>query len=226
MNLTHRCFVALETLSKFFFFHSGYLKIYSSLDAIQVVCPAKNPTVLPHCKIRDNPHVSAEEWTSLKPKNSSKSTQTYFDLENEGSHLLESQKIFLDSLRLSLSRLFKFMNVTPEEAFNHRIFDVEVVELNADVTFLVICSPISENTLLAKNNEPDITDLILKRSDLFLCLPLNVHELIQFNVYQHDLIKKYVRLSFFIELEIDIANLRHREAFSNNEVIVVSRFVG
>lgn len=197
----------------------GYLKIYSSLDTIQVVCQAKNPTVLPHCKIRDNPHVSAEEWASLRPKDNKKSNPTYFDLEKHGANLVESQKIFLDSLKLSLSRLFKYMNISPENALIHKLFDMEVVQLNPDVTFLLICSPITENTILGKDTDPDSVDMSLKRSDL-TCLPLNVHELIQFNVYQHEMIKKYVRLSFFIELETDIANLRHREAFSNNEVVV------
>lgn len=37
----------------------GYLKMQSSVDLIQVVVPTKSPNVLPHCKIRDNPHVSA-----------------------------------------------------------------------------------------------------------------------------------------------------------------------
>lgn len=42
--------------------------------------------------------------------------------------------------------------------------------------------------------------------------------MLQFNVYQHETIKKYARLSFLIEFEITVANLRHREAFSNNEI--------
>lgn len=37
----------------------GYLKMQSSVDLIQVVVPTKTPNVLPHCKIRDNPHISA-----------------------------------------------------------------------------------------------------------------------------------------------------------------------
>lgn len=37
----------------------GYLKMQSSVDVIQVVVPVKAPNVLPHCKIRDNPHISA-----------------------------------------------------------------------------------------------------------------------------------------------------------------------
>lgn len=37
----------------------AYLKMQSSVDLIQMVVPAKSPNMLPHCKIRDNPHVSA-----------------------------------------------------------------------------------------------------------------------------------------------------------------------
>ena len=37
----------------------GYLKMQSCVDLVQVVVPSKAPNVLPHCKIRDNSHVSA-----------------------------------------------------------------------------------------------------------------------------------------------------------------------
>lgn len=37
----------------------GYLKMQSSVDLIQVVVPSKTPNVLPHCKIRENSHISS-----------------------------------------------------------------------------------------------------------------------------------------------------------------------
>lgn len=37
----------------------GYLKMRSSVDLLQVLVPSKTPNVPPHCKIRDNPHVTA-----------------------------------------------------------------------------------------------------------------------------------------------------------------------
>ncbi|PSN43050.1 hypothetical protein C0J52_23158 [Blattella germanica] len=49
----------------------GYLKMRSSVDLIQVVVPSKAPNVLPHCKIRDNPHVSSlydAEVVDLSPE--------------------------------------------------------------------------------------------------------------------------------------------------------------
>lgn len=196
----------------------GYLKIFSSFDTIQVVSQSKNPNVLPNCKIRDNPHVSAEEWSALQPKDSQKTSNTLcFDLEKSGTKLTAAQEVFLDSLKLSLNRLFKFMNVAPDAAVQHRLYDAEVIELDNDVTFLLICSPLSENAIVTKDLSPDALDLSLKRSDL-ICLPLIVHEMLQFNVYQHEALKKYARLSFLIEFEIIVATMKHREAFSNNEV--------
>lgn len=44
--------------------------------------------------------------------------------------------------------------------------------------------------------------------------------MLQFNVYQHETIRKYARLSFLIEFETIVANMKHREAFSNNEIQV------
>lgn len=42
--------------------------------------------------------------------------------------------------------------------------------------------------------------------------------MLQFNVYRHEIIKKYARLSFLIEFELIRADMKHREAFSNNEI--------
>lgn len=36
----------------------GYLKLKSSMDQIRLLVPHKTPNVLPHCRIRDNPHIS------------------------------------------------------------------------------------------------------------------------------------------------------------------------
>lgn len=211
--------------------------MFSSFDTIKIVCQAKNPNVLPNCKIRDNPHVSAEEWAALQPKELQKTNASLcFDLEKYGTRLSDAQQIFVDGLKLSLNRLFKFLNISKEAAVQHRLYDVEVVELDSDVTFLLICSPLSENTIVTKGKKHifillsiftivfvildlplDHLDLSLKRNDL-ICLPLIVHEMLQFNVYRHEIIKKYARLSFLIEFELIRADLKHREAFSNNEI--------
>ena len=51
-----------------------------------------------------------------------------------------------------------------------------------------------------------------------MCLPLIVHEMIHLRTYQPSIIQKYARLSCIIEFDMMVANHKHREAFSSNEV--------
>ena len=193
----------------------GYLKMHSSFDTIQVIVPTKTPNNLPHVKIRENPHISAEEWNIIKSKDSSH-IKIPLCFEYFGSKLTEAQQIFLESLKLSIIRLFKFFNISSEAAMLHRLYDAEVIELNHDISFLIIC-PSAENAIPCA--VPGQSDLILKRSDL-MSLPLIVHEMIHLRTYQPSIIQKYARLSCIIEFDMMVANHKHREAFSSNEVQV------
>lgn len=187
----------------------GYLKMQSSFEHISLVVPTKTPNVLPHCKIRDNPHISAEEWSIIKSKEAL-NIPLHFD--PLGAKPTEVQENFLESLTLSSNRLFKYMNVTADNSLLHRLFDVEVIELNHDVSFLVICPPADSACAI-----PGQTDFLLKRTDL-MCLPLIPFEMIHLRTYQHNIIQKYSRLSCIIELDVTVANHNHREAFSSSEV--------
>jgi ankyrin repeat and fibronectin type-III domain-containing protein 1 len=193
----------------------GYLKMHSSFDTIQVIVPTKTPNNLPHVKIRDNPHISAEEWNIIKSKDSS-DIKIPLCFEHLGTKRTEAQEIFLESLKLSIIRLFKYLNISSDTSLQHRLYDVEVIELSPDISFLIICPP-AENAIPCA--VPGQSDLILKRSDL-MCLPLIVHEMIHLRTYQPSIIQKYSRLSCIIEFDMMVANHKHREAFSSNEVQV------
>lgn len=187
----------------------GYLKMHSSFDTIQLVVPAKTPNVLPHCKIRDNPHISAEEWEIIKSKHSI-NIPLHFDPSDVKP--TEVQLNFLELLNLSSNRLFKYMNVSADDALLHRLFDIEVIELNSEVSFLVICPPAESACAIPGQN-----DFLMKRTDL-ICLPLQTYEMVHLRTYQHSIIQKYSRLSCIIELDTIVANHNHREAFSSYEV--------
>lgn len=193
----------------------GYLKMHSSFDTIQVIVPTKTPNNLPHVKIRENPHISAEEWNIIKSKDSN-NVKIPLCFEHLGTKPTEAQQMFLESLKLSVIRMLKYFNISTEAALHHRLYDAEVIELNQDISFLIIC-PAAENAIPCA--VPGQTDLILKRSDL-MCLPLIVHEMIHLRTYQPSIIQKYARLSCIIEFDMMVANHKHREAFSSNEVQV------
>lgn len=79
----------------------GYLKMQSSVDQIQIVVPAKTPNILPHYKIRENSHISAEEWKFLKRNKASGNFDVLDDKPTSG------QELFIDALSHAAKRLFK-----------------------------------------------------------------------------------------------------------------------
>ncbi|XP_050067957.1 uncharacterized protein LOC126556625 [Anopheles maculipalpis] len=186
----------------------GYLKMQSSVDVIQVVVPVKAPNVLPHCKIRDNPHVSAEEWELIKQHKPSSILE--FRPKNQGP--TEVQLHFLEMLTKAVHNLFQYMDIPVDVAVAHRLYDVEVIELNADVSFLIICPPAESSCAV-----PGQKESLLQRGDLF-SMPIQAFEMIHLKTYQSSIIQKYSRLSCILELDTMLANHLHREAFSSSEL--------
>ncbi|XP_067005275.2 ankyrin repeat and fibronectin type-III domain-containing protein 1 [Anabrus simplex] len=207
----------------------GYLKMRSSVDLIQVVVPSKSPNVLPHCKIRDNPHVSSEEWEWLKRQNSrhklasGSSSETMSLTSSDESGVedsqetvtcqgTEQQRVFVELVAATARRLFSYMEVGSQEALNHRLYDVEVVDLSPEVSFLIIVPPAESACAV-----PGQRDLLMQRGDL-IALPVQVFEMVHLGTYQKEVISRYSRLSCILELDTVLAHHNHREAFSSSEV--------
>ncbi|XP_055377283.1 uncharacterized protein LOC129609384 isoform X2 [Condylostylus longicornis] len=188
----------------------GYLKMQSSVDQIQIVVPKKTPNVPPHTKIRDNPHISAEEWSILKGDKAIRNVVLEFHSKQNGK--TEVQKLFLEALTAAVNRLFIYMNISPDDALNHRLYDIEVIELGSDVSFLVVCPPVESSCAV-----PGQREILLQRGDL-LSLPIQAFEMIHLRTYQNSIIQKYSRLSCILELDTALANHSHREAFSKIEL--------
>lgn len=184
----------------------GYLKMQSSVDQLSIVVPTKTPNVLPHCKIRDNSHISAEEWRFLKRTKLSNSYEANDDKPTAG------QQMFLDALTLAAHRLFKYMSIPADEALTHRLYDMEVIELDTEVSFLIVCAKPQSSFSIPGQREG-----LLQRGDL-LSLSIQAFEMIHLKTYQPPIIQTYSRLSCILDLDLYIANHSHREAFSNGEV--------
>ncbi|XP_055902106.1 ankyrin repeat and fibronectin type-III domain-containing protein 1 isoform X3 [Eupeodes corollae] len=188
----------------------GYLKMQCSVDQIQVVVPVKTPNVLPHAKVRENSHITADEWEILTKQNKSESMTLEFTPNPEV--MTEVQKIFLNDITQAANTLFKHMNIRPEEALNYRLYDIEIIELSKDISFLIICPPVESSCAV-----PGQTELLLQRDDL-LSLTIQAFEMIHLRTYQNGIIQKYSRLSCILELDTALANHSHREAFSTSEL--------
>ncbi|KAH8382787.1 hypothetical protein KR009_005240 [Drosophila setifemur] len=198
----------------------GYLKMQCSMDQIQVVVPVKTPNVLPHCKVRENSHITAEEWQVLHRCNGDPlrfpldfSAQEKEAASGRGvAPTTEVQRLFLYDLTNAMHKLFASMNIKATDATTHRLYDVEVIEHSPDISFLVVC-PSAEASCAV----PGQSELLLQRDDL-ASLSIQAFEMIHLRTYQPAIIQKYARLSCILELDTALATHSLREAFSSSEL--------
>lgn len=106
------------------------------------------------------------------------------------------------------------MDISSEDAVLHRLYDYEVIDINEDVSFIIICPPAELACAV-----PGQREILLQRGDL-LSLPIQVFEMIHLSTYQNVIIQRYSRLSCILELDAATANHLHREAFSSSEVAI------
>ncbi|KAB7497340.1 Ankyrin repeat and fibronectin type-III domain-containing protein 1 [Armadillidium nasatum] len=126
----------------------GYLKLQSSVDQLQVIVPGRIPNMFPHIKLRDNPHISREEWEwlqNLKQHSWRKSDDPGGGGEKDNTKNNDSpspaQAAWRKQLVSGVQRLLQELNIEEGKWSLHRLFTGEVLELNSDVTLLPVASP-------------------------------------------------------------------------------------
>ncbi|XP_022242200.1 ankyrin repeat and fibronectin type-III domain-containing protein 1-like [Limulus polyphemus] len=181
----------------------GYVKLKSSVDVIRVLVPQKTPNVIPFWRIRENSHVSREEWEWLKAQEFEESTATPSTVQ------LKFQK----AISLAARNLFSYYDIPFEELGSHRLYDVDVIELSPNVSFLLILPPV-ENICAIPGQYDDLTS----RKDC-IPLPIQVFEILHMSTYRFNFIAHYSRLSSILEMDTLMAQHAQREAFSSHEVI-------
>lgn len=149
-----------------------------------------------------------EEWQILKGE------RLAFDKLSNEEQLTSSQRIFVEEFMVATKRLFKLMDVHGDDCLAYRMYDLEVVELNQEVSVLVVVPPAECSCAV-----PGQKELLLQRGDL-ISISVQSFEMNHLRTYQSKIIEKYSRLSCILELEMVFANHSHREAFSSAEVQV------
>lgn len=104
------------------------------------------------------------------------------------------------------------MEIPIESIVTHRIYDLEVIELNSDVSFIMVCPPAEQACSV-----PGQKEILLQKGDL-LSLPIQAFEMIHLQTYHTNILNKYSKLSCVLELDVALAAHSHREAFSCTEL--------
>ncbi|KAI8793848.1 ankyrin repeat and fibronectin type-III domain-containing protein 1 [Biomphalaria glabrata] len=192
--------VSLEPLPRGLYL--GYVKLQASVDVLKVMVPNKSPNCVPHIKIRDLPNVSREEWEWLLK------ADTGLDVD----YMTNTQRNFQNLLMDATKKLFTYLDLPESTTANHRIYDLEVLELSPSVAMILILPSLEDICLV-----PGHQDTFTKKPE-FCFLPVQIFESIHMHAYLPEFVSLYARLSARVEMDGVLAQQEHREAFSSEEL--------
>ena len=215
----------------------SYLKIQSSIELVKVMVKSSQPNILPSFKLRDNPNVSEEEWKFLKSLR--QDPKDFNELE------VNSKKFeFIQLIYNTIKLMCKDLDLNDLDMTQLRIIVSQIIEINSDVTLILICPPaeqicVTSNTdenIPSKNKQESSSSNNLKpidyqhlktnsnsalsflKSNEFINLPVQIFEALNLISYDLKFIKVYVKLSIILDIEFQASNQFNREAFSNEEI--------
>uniref|UniRef100_A0A8C4R3D3 Fibronectin type-III domain-containing protein n=1 Tax=Eptatretus burgeri TaxID=7764 RepID=A0A8C4R3D3_EPTBU len=145
----------------------GFLKLCSSVDQIKILVPQTLPNVLCHTKVRDNGHLSREEWETLGRVGS---LEQVFGATEGDVHTTES--IFLREIHVAVLSLLHQLHVPLEQAADFRLHTQDLVEFGNGISFLLLLPP-SDDVCVAPGQGSTF-----KPVSGLVSLPLQVFELV------------------------------------------------
>uniref|UniRef100_A0A0N5AB76 Fibronectin type-III domain-containing protein n=1 Tax=Syphacia muris TaxID=451379 RepID=A0A0N5AB76_9BILA len=138
-----------------------YVQLHSSLDSISAVVAKSLPSMLPFVYIRDDPHVSEEEWEWIQ------------ELE-EGTRQTPTanQLIFVKKLAKACCNIMELLNIDPIQMSIYRIYRLQVVEIDTNVSLILLVPNITQVCSTPKCSTNNIELEESKRSCLSILFPI------------------------------------------------------
>ncbi|KAM7372350.1 hypothetical protein PAMP_009526 [Pampus punctatissimus] len=191
----------------------GILKLWSSVEQIRVLVPQRLPNLLCHTRVRNNAHVSREEWEWLQshvyttPNGSAQNL-----LSSEDESLMENSGLveFVRSLRAAVTHLLTKLNIPLYRAYQYGVYTRELLQFGDKLSMLLLLPPSEDFSSsywpLVGTKEPGLT------------MPLQIFELVHFWTYERDFLSQYCQAWVRLELDTHLAQQALREALDTKEV--------
>ncbi|EFO82576.1 hypothetical protein CRE_00679 [Caenorhabditis remanei] len=182
----------------------GYLKLHSSLNSIRVVVPDVLPSMLPFTRVRDNPHLTREEWEWIKS----------IDM-NETFYATKAQERIHSDIAHAIHRLLNELDIDPDLVPGTRLYHAEIVQPDDNTTVLLIL-PRSDDVCSAPTGSSKTTEYIESKRQCN-SVPMPVFDMIHFLTYQTSFLTSYCKLSIFLEHFLMISQFEQRKCLLEND---------
>ncbi|XP_051571777.1 ankyrin repeat and fibronectin type-III domain-containing protein 1-like isoform X1 [Myxocyprinus asiaticus] len=191
----------------------GILKLCSSVDQLRVVVNHRLPNMLCHCRVRNQPHVSREEWAWLQRHavgGANGSGQTVSDSPDEAVIDRSGVEEFVKALRSAVTQLLTKLNIPLDRACHYRVYTQELIQIGDQISLLLLLPSTEEFRCRQWPREGAVEQIFT--------LPLHIYELVHQWAYNRDLLSQYCQAWIILELDAYLSQQALREALDSREV--------
>ena len=117
-----------------------YMKLHSTMNSIRVVVPDNLPSMLPFVHVRDNPHVTKEEWEWVKVGPRASNKYLYIqatDLNVEFSPT-RAQLDLHGQLSTAIQTLLHDLDIDCDLVPGHRLYHAQILEPSDNVSIILV----------------------------------------------------------------------------------------
>jgi hypothetical protein len=182
----------------------GYCQAMSTVGYLKMLGSRGYPNSLPHKAVRNSPNVSREEWEWLTSLGDQEGQNPY---QNN-----ELVTVFHKQLTSTIRQLIEELALPEEDVKELRLYTQEVVELNEEVSFIILMPSIDRVCM-----PPGSDDVLLDYPNT-MSVPIHLFQFVQFHTYQQAFLKMYAQLSARLELELAVSQHKKRQAFTKEEL--------
>ncbi|XP_026119553.1 ankyrin repeat and fibronectin type-III domain-containing protein 1-like isoform X1 [Carassius auratus] len=186
----------------------GILKLCSSVDQLRILVPQRLPNMPCHCRVRNRPHVSREEWAWLQKHAVGGACASQ---EGGDDAVIDSSGVedFVKALRSAVTQLLTKLNVPLERASEYRVYTQELLQVGDQVCVILLLPPCEE---FRSRQRP------AEGAQHTLTVPMHYFELVHLWAYERDLLSQYCQLWLRLELDVRLSQQALREALDTEEL--------
>uniref|UniRef100_A0A913HP05 Fibronectin type-III domain-containing protein n=1 Tax=Strongyloides stercoralis TaxID=6248 RepID=A0A913HP05_STRER len=216
-----------------------YLKTFSTLTSVNLIVPENLPNSLPFVCVRDNPHVSKEEWEWIQMLNDympykdneylncfNNNKEYINDNDNNKNNYTNNsdkqkkvptyvQKCFQEKIYRSIQIFLNDLGILSSKIMDHRLYRLRIFRLHPDVSVILIVPNTDEVCTMVTDNK----NLIDSMESFKSCrtIPIPIFEMLHLSTYQPEFMSTFCQLSIFIEHFLVITQYEYRNCIIDRD---------
>ncbi|KAL1227923.1 Ankyrin repeat and fibronectin type-III domain-containing protein [Trichinella spiralis] len=181
----------------------GYLKLESYLNEMKIVLLENQPSIMPYAFMRENSHVSKDEWEWLKALDN-----LQVNLEHPNACQLQFHWELVSAAKILLKQ------ISSNECNELRIYRKEVIEINSEISFILLLPPPDKICSCPTEQSAESTDTL--RASSKISLPVAVFEVVHLQNYQAQFLSLYSYISLSLEVYSSLLKQQQRQILEKN----------